>query len=188
MKKLLSQLFVFVVALASVALTPDDSTKPHYIISVTHAGESLGEIEIELWPDIAPRHVAHFEMNVAAKNFDGAAFHRIVPEFMIQGGDPTSRTQPKEKWGVGKGDTVKLPAEFSNRNFLKGTIAAARGKDINSARSQFFICTVDLSDDFKDYTIFGQVVVGLDVVEKIEGVDCEGEHPIEKVEMTVRKK
>jgi cyclophilin family peptidyl-prolyl cis-trans isomerase len=164
---------------------------PHYIISVTQNGNHLGNIEIELFPKIAPKHVHNFDSLVAIKFYDKTAFHRVIPGFMIQGGDPNSKDKPKSTWGYGDPSQTKVPAEFNDTKHVRGIISAARSQDPNSATSQFFIMHGNAPHLDGQYTAFGKVVTGMDVVDKICNVPLEGptkSAPVDKVEMTIKKK
>ncbi len=117
---------------------------PRYVISVTHQGKQVGTITLELFPDVAPKHCANFDSLVAAGFYDGTAFHRVIPGFMIQGGDPNSKNKPKNTWGTGDPSQKTVPAEFSDITHARGILSTARkGNDINSATSQFFIMVKD---------------------------------------------
>lgn len=172
--------------------------RPQYTIAVTHAGKSLGNITIELYKDLAPKHAENFDSLVTIKFYDGTAFHRVIPGFMIQGGDPNSRpTSGKQKmfWGMGEPGQRTVPAEFSQTlRHEPGIISAARTMDPNSATSQFFICHGVAPHLDGQYSIFGRVVGGMEVVDQIAKVQCEAggdgamSSPLEKVEMTITKK
>ena len=118
-----------------------------------------GTIKFTLLPQYAPVHVEKFAALTRKKFYDGVVFHRVVPGFVIQGGDPTGT-------GTG-GPGYNIKAEFSERKHLFGTVAMARATDPNSAGSQFYICLDALPSLDGQYTTFGQVFEGLDVVEKI---------------------
>jgi len=118
-----------------------------------------GKIVFEMFPDVAPETVARITGLIQKKFYDGLTFHRVEPGFVIQGGDPLGN-------GTG-GSGVKLPAEFSNLKHQPGTVAMARAFDPNSADCQFYICLGSPSGLNGQYTIFGQVVEGMDVVQKI---------------------
>jgi cyclophilin family peptidyl-prolyl cis-trans isomerase len=121
--------------------------------------EKGGEFELVFFPEVAPNHVANF-VSLAKKNFyDGVTFHRVLEGFMAQGGDPTGTG------GGGPGYTI--PAEFSSIPHKAGTLSMARTPDPNSAGSQFFICFGDCPMLDNQYTVFGEVVRGMDVVNKI---------------------
>lgn len=127
---------------------------------------SFGNIVIALKPDIAPKTVENFVKLANSNFYDGTMFHRIVPEFVIQGGDPNTISGPPGTWGTG-GPGYTIDAEISNIKHTKYVVSMARGQDINSAGSQFFIVIGDASWLDGDYTIFGEVIEGKDVVDKI---------------------
>lgn len=162
---------------------------PQYAIDVTVAGEKIGTIDIELDAVLAPRHVRNFDSLVAIKFYDGSLFHRIIPGFVIQGGDPNTKTKPREKWGQGDSTQTTVPAEFSMTKHLRGTISAARkGNDVNSATSQFFICMDDAPNLDTKYSVYGSVIRGMEVADKIVELSRdEKDRPIERVEMVVRR-
>jgi peptidyl-prolyl cis-trans isomerase B (cyclophilin B) len=146
----------------------------------------FGNIELKFFPDVAPNHVDNF-IELAKKGFyDGTTFHRIIPGFMIQGGDPNSKDQDKSKHGMGSpGHTVK--AEFNNKSHTKGTLSMARSAHPDSAGSQFFICVADSTFLDNKYTVFGKVVNGLDVAGKIVSQPRDRrDNPDERIEMKVK--
>jgi peptidylprolyl isomerase len=120
-----------------------------------------GRITILLRPDLAPKHVAQIEALTKRGFYNGLGFHRVIDGFMAQTGDPTGT-------GTGKSDLPNIPAEFSAESFKRGTIGMARSQDPDSANSQFFICFADASFLNHKYTVVGQVVSGMDVVDKIK--------------------
>lgn len=166
-----------------------NTNNPQYVISVTQAGKPLGEIVVELYKAEAPLHVANFESLVAEGVYNGTAFHRVIPGFMIQGGDPNSKNGPKDTWGFGDPSLKKVPAEFSDTlSHKRGILSAARSQDPNSASSQFFICTSDATFLDRQYSIFGQVLSGMEVADKIVNTPRDGrDNPLEKVTMEIRK-
>ena len=144
-----------------------------------------GSFVIRLLPDLAPKHVAHFLKTARAGGYDGTTFHRIVTRGIIQGGDPLTK-DPKQSARYGTGGLGLLKAEFSERAFTRGTVAAARkpsGKDTGG--SQFFVCVVDQPSLKGQYTIFGEVVSGMDVVDKISDTPVEGDRARDRIEMKV---
>ena len=146
----------------------------------------FGNIELKFFPEVAPNHVNNF-IELAKKGFyDGTIFHRVIPGFMIQGGDPNSRDANKATHGTGgPGYTVK--AEFSDKPHKRGTLSMARAADPNSAGSQFFICVKDAPFLDKQYTVFGEVVSGMDVVDKIVSQPRDPrDNPNERIEMKVK--
>lgn len=120
-----------------------------------------GRITILLRPDLAPKHVAQIETLTKRGFYNGIVFHRVIDGFMAQTGDPTGT-------GMGKSDLPNIPAEFSSEPFKRGTVGMARSQDPNSANSQFFICFADASFLNGKYTVVGQVISGMDVVDKIK--------------------
>jgi len=128
---------------------------------------TAGEMAVELWPEVAPKTVENFKTLAQKGFYDGTAFHRIVKGFMIQGGDPLTKDSTKESsWGTGgPGHTIK--AEFSDRSHQRGVISMARSQDPDSAGSQFFICLGDASFLDRNYTAFGKLIKGDDVLGKI---------------------
>lgn len=163
--------------------------KPQYEIIVTQKGAELGKIVVELFPDIAPKHCENFDKLVKSGFYNGLAFHRVIPGFMIQGGDPNSKDKPKETWGQGDPNQPTVPAEFSNISHKRGILSTARkGNDINSATSQFFIMVADYPTLDGQYTVFGQVLSGMDVADKIVSTPTERpDRPIDKIEMKIKK-
>ena len=124
-----------------------------------------GKIKIQLYSDIAPKQVEHFKKLINEGFFNGIAFHRAIPNLMLQGGDPNTKTNDREKWGSGDASLPKINAEFSDRPVVKGTVAAARNAyDPHSASTQFFICASPYRAWTGEYTNFGQVISGLDSV------------------------
>jgi peptidyl-prolyl cis-trans isomerase B (cyclophilin B) len=160
-----------------------------YTINVTHGGRPLGAIVIELYPEVAPKHCHNFDSLVSIQFYDRTAFHRVIPGFMIQGGDPNSKDKPINTWGYGDPSQTTVPAEFSNLKHVKGILSAARASDINSATSQFFICVATASHLDGKYSIYGNVVSGLNFADSIVNVprNMTTNNPIEKVEMHVTK-
>jgi peptidylprolyl isomerase len=120
-----------------------------------------GKVVIRLRPDWAPKHVAQVETLVKRGFYNGLVFHRVIPGFMAQTGDPTGT-------GMGGSDLPNLPAEFNKTHFKRGILGMARSSDPNSANSQFFICFGDAGFLDGQYTAFGEVVSGMDAVDKIK--------------------
>jgi cyclophilin family peptidyl-prolyl cis-trans isomerase len=121
--------------------------------------ENGGTIKIEFYPDVAPNTVANFEKLANSGFYNGLTFHRVVPGFVAQGGDPAGN-------GTG-GPGYKIKAEFNNRKHLTGTLAMARSQHPDSAGSQFYICLEPQPGLDRQYTVFGQVTEGMDLVQKI---------------------
>lgn len=144
----------------------------------------FGDMVIEFYPDVAPNHVANFKKLAKSGFYDGCTFHRVIPNFMIQGGDPLSKDNDRSNDGKG-GPGYSINAEFNARKHLRGTLSMARGQDPNSASSQFFICVASIPHLDGQYTIFGQVIKGLEVIDKIVNVPRdERDNPLDPVVMT----
>ena len=127
---------------------------------------SFGNIKFNLLSDIAPETVSNFSQLVKSGFYNGTLFHRIIHGFMIQGGDPNTKDPDKSTWGQG-GPGYNLKAEFNSRSHLRGIISMARANDPDSAGSQFFIVTSDSTFLDRQYTVFGEVVDGMEVADKI---------------------
>jgi len=122
-----------------------------------------GRVVIAMRPDLAPKHVARIKELVRKGFYDGTPFHRVISGFMAQGGDPT---------GTGRGGSgFHIPAEFSRDKHVRGTVSMARTSDPNSADSQFFICFAPQTVLDEKYTIWGQVIDGMDYVDQIKKGD-----------------
>jgi cyclophilin family peptidyl-prolyl cis-trans isomerase len=137
-----------------------------YENKVAELHTSAGEIDIRFFPDVAPNHVKNF-IDLAEKGFyTGTKFHRVIPGFMIQGGDPNTVSGSPSTWGTG-GSGKNVAAEFNAISHKRGIVSMARSNDPNSASSQFFIVTSDSTFLDRQYTVFGQVTKGMDVADKI---------------------
>ena len=154
-------------------------------ISVASKGQALGEIVLKFFPDVAPGHVKNFT-DLAKKGFyNGTTFHRVIPGFMIQGGDPNSKNPDRSMHGMG-GPGHKVKAEFNSKPHKRGIVSMARSNDPDSAGSQFFICVADANFLDWQYTVFAEVVTGMDVADKVVSMKRDGnDNPFERVEMTV---
>jgi len=144
---------------------------------------NFGKIKIKLLPEIAPETVRNFITLTKSSFYDGTLFHRVIPKFMIQGGDPNTKESDKSVWGQG-GPGYNLKAEFNSRSHLRGIVSMARATDPDSAGSQFFIVTSDSTFLDRQYTVFAEVVEGLEIADKIvnlprDGNDC----PLEEAKM-----
>ena len=126
-----------------------------------------GEMVVEFWPDVAPKTVENFKKLANEKFYDGTAFHRVIKDFMIQGGDKLTK-DPKAEASWGTGDPgYKIKAEFNDRPHTRGVLSMARSNDPDSAGSQFFICHGNPRFLDHQYTAFGKLIKGDDVLEKI---------------------
>jgi len=146
----------------------------------------FGSITLKFFPEVAPNHVNNF-IELAKKGFfDGTTFHRVIPGFMIQGGDPKSKDINKAAHGTG-GPGYTVNAEFNDKPHKRGTLSMARSASPDSAGSQFFICVADAPFLDRQYTVFGQVASGMDVVDKIVSQPRDSrDNPNERVEMKVK--
>lgn len=181
-------LFLLSFSFLTVATMSTSAAEDIYLIKVKQGNTELGTIEFKLWPSVAPLHAAFFAARVAEGYYNGSAFHRVIPGFMIQGGDPNSKDKPRETWGTG-GYPEKVKAEFSDKKHVRGVISAARTSDPNSFGGQFFICVADATFLDKQYTAFGEVVSGMEVADAIVNSPRDSrDNPLEKIEMTITKK
>jgi peptidyl-prolyl cis-trans isomerase B (cyclophilin B) len=164
--------------------TPEEIKKMSETTAIIET--KFGNIELKFFPDVAPNHVNNF-IELAKKGFyDGTLFHRVIPNFMIQGGDPNTKNADRSKHGVGgPGHTVK--AEFNNKPHKRGTLSMARSAHPDSAGSQFFICVADAPFLNQKYTAFGEVISGIEVADKIVSQPRDkSDNPNEKIEMKVK--
>jgi peptidyl-prolyl cis-trans isomerase B (cyclophilin B) len=154
-------------------------------ISVTSKSQPVGEIILRLFNDVAPGHVDNFVKLSRQGFYNGTTFHRVIPGFMIQGGDPNSKNSDRSSHGMG-GPGYKVKAEFSSTPHKRGIVSMARANDPDSAGSQFFICVADANFLDWQYTVFGEVVSGMEVADKIVTMKRDGQdNPLERAEMTV---
>ena len=143
---------------------------------------SEGVMVVEFYPDVAPKHVENFKKLANSGFYDGTAFHRVIPGFMIQGGDPNTKNDgAKNTWGMG-GPGYSVAAEFNAKHHARGILSMARAQDPNSAGSQFFICHADAGNLDGQYTVFGNLIKGFDVLDKIATTPTEApDRPIKRV-------
>ena len=168
------------------AQTAGDQEKPmsDYEGKVAELHTSKGQIDIRFFPEVAPNHVRNF-LELAGKGaYNGTKFHRVIPGFMIQGGDPNTVSGSPSTWGMG-GSPNKIRAEFNDISHKRGIVSMARSQDPNSASSQFFIVVKDSTFLDHEYTVFGQVTKGMDVVDQIVSAPRDGRDlPDKPVAMT----
>jgi len=165
MKSILINLLAAVVAVASVNAEEQKPMNSANEVAVIKTSE--GEMVAEFWPEVAPNTVENFKKLARSGFYDGTAFHRIVKGFMIQGGDPLTKDPAKES-RYGTGDPgYKIKAEFNDRSHERGVLSMARSSDPDSAGSQFFICLANVSRLDHQYTTFGKIIKGDDVLGKI---------------------
>ena len=154
---------------------------------------NLGDIVISFFPEKAPKHVESFKKLVSEGFYDGTKFHRVIPGFMIQGGDPNSKSDNRGSHGTG-GPGFQLKAEFNDIKHERGILSAARSSHPDSAGSQFFLMVAKSTHLDGQYTAYGQVIEGMDVVDKIVALKRDGrdnpvaENPaiIESAELATR--
>lgn len=135
-------------------------------LSVVTIKTNHGNISFRLLPELAPETVRNFEKLASSGFYDGTLFHRVIPGFMIQGGDPNTKRPDKNAWGQG-GPGYTIKAEFNSRSHKRGIVSMARATDPDSAGSQFFIVTTDSAFLDRQYTVFGEVLDGMDTADKI---------------------
>ena len=170
----------------------------------------FGDMVVEFYDDVAPMHVESFKILADEGYFDGTTFHRVIPGFVIQGGDPNSKDEDRMNdgtggragkfFGIGReedSNSWTIPAEFNDKDHVKGTLSMARSSNPNSGSSQFFICHAATPQLNNQYTVFGQVIEGLDVIDQIVYSETpkkqnpgyrgpDGDNPFEKVEMKIK--
>jgi len=141
-----------------------------------------GEMVLEFWPEVAPGHVENFKKLAKQGFYDGTCFHRVIKGFMIQGGDPLTKDESaKSRWGMG-GPGYQIKAEFNDQPHTRGVLSMARSNDPNSAGSQFFICHGDPRFLDRQYTAFGKLIKGDDVLEKIATTaTAPGDRPLKRM-------
>jgi peptidyl-prolyl cis-trans isomerase B (cyclophilin B) len=145
----------------------------------------FGNIELKLFPDVAPGHVENFLKLAKSGLYDGTIFHRVIPDFMIQGGDPNSKGTNRSNHGAG-GPGYSIDAEFNHKPHVRGALSMARSRDPDSAGSQFFIVVEKSSFLDNQYTVFGEVVSGMKVADEIVSQERDArDNPIERIEMKI---
>jgi peptidyl-prolyl cis-trans isomerase B (cyclophilin B) len=163
----LASLIVQQASAADAAATTQPAAKSADTNEVAVIKTSEGTMVIQFWTDAAPKTIANFKKLAKSGFYDGTCFHRVIKGFMIQGGDPNSKDLNKEEtWGFG-GPGYNVDAEFNDHPHVRGVISMARSGDPNSAGSQFFICHGSPSQLDHQYTTFGKLIKGDNVLEKI---------------------
>ena len=159
----------------------------------------FGDMVVEFFPDVAPKHVENFQILAEEGYYNGTTFHRVIPGFMIQGGDPNSKDLDRMNdgtggragkfFGIGRENDPEswtVPAEFNDTPHQRGTLSMARSQNIDSGSSQFFICHDNAPFLDGQYTVFGQLISGIEVVDEIVNSERDPrDNPLERVEMTV---
>ena len=145
---------------------------------------TMGKIVLEFFPNAAPKHVANFKQLARSGFYNGTKFHRVIPGFMIQGGDPNSKDADRSNDGTGNSGT-KVPAEFNSISHKRGILSMARSSDPNSASCQFFIVVKDSTFLDQQYSAFGRVMQGMDVADKIVNVKRDSrDNPLSPITIT----
>jgi len=170
-----------VVLLSTLLLTAVVSAQEIAVIET-----KFGKIEVQFFKDRAPGHVKNFK-DLAKKGFyDGTIFHRVIPGFMIQGGDPNTKSDDRSNHGMG-GPGYSIKAEFNDTPHKRGILSMARSQDPNSAGSQFYIVVKDSAFLDGKYTAFGKVLSGMTVADQIVNAPRDrGDNPNERIEMKVK--
>ncbi len=178
MKALTRNLVIF---LSTLLLTAVVSAQEIAVIET-----KFGKIEVEFFEDKAPGHVKNFK-DLARKGFyDGTIFHRVIPGFMIQGGDPNTKSDDRSNHGMG-GPGYSIKAEFNDTPHKRGILSMARSQDPDSAGSQFFVVVKDAAFLDGQYTAFGKVLSGMTVADQIVNAPRDGrDNPNERIEMKVK--
>jgi len=170
-----------VIFLSTLLLTAVVSAQENAVIET-----KFGKIEMEFFEDKAPGHVKNFKDLARKKFYDGTIFHRVMPGFMIQGGDPNTKSDDRSNHGMG-GPGYSIKAEFNDTPHKRGILSMARSQDPNSAGSQFFIVVKDAAFLDGNYTAFGKVLSGMTVVDQIVNAPRDrGDNPNERIEMKVK--
>src|SRR5438309_6673067 len=165
MKSILINLLAAILAVASVNAEEQKPMNSANEVAVIKTSE--GEMVAEFWPEVAPNTVENFKKLARSGFYDGTAFHRIVKGFMIQGGDPLTKDPAREdEWGTGD-PGYKIKAEFNDRSHQRGVVSMARSQHPDSAGSQFFICLGDAKFLDRNYTAFGKLIKGDEVLGKL---------------------
>lgn len=142
----------------------------------------LGNITLEFFPELAPNHVRNFLRLAQAGFYDGTSFHRVVPDFVIQTGFLSTRQPPLPEFRMR--DLVRrLQPEFNDTRHVKGILSMARSDEKNSAETSFFICLGDATSLDHEYTVFGKVVDGMEVLDKFQKVEVDGETPKQRIDL-----
>ncbi len=186
-RRILLSLFILTCIRLS-ALGQSGVDKPVYDIVTYRDTSYLGTFTIELFPSIAPLHVNNFDSLVNVHFFDSTAFHRVVPGFVIQGGDPNSISGPISTWGMGQPWQPTVNAEFNAVKHNRGILGAARDTDINSANSQFYICVAPALFLDGNYTVYGKVTAGMNIVDTIVNEPRDvNDVPLQKISMFITR-
>ena len=172
-------------ALKNITVTKEEIKKMSETKAVIET--KFGNITLKFYPDVAPGHVKNFIDLAKQGVYDNTVFHRVIPGFMIQGGDPTSKDPAKRRmYGTG-GPGYTIKAEFNNKPHKRGVLSMARSQSPDSAGCQFFICVADSTFLDRQYTAFGRVLRGMEVADQIVNAPRDGrDNPKERIDMKVR--
>lgn len=188
MKKILFVIAVLMLSLSFVgnsAIAKDNKKEVHKKVNAI-IETKFGNIELEFYPEKAPKHVENFVKLAREGFYDGTIFHRVIPGFMIQGGDPNTKTDNTRIYGTG-GPGYEIDQEFNDTPHERGILSMARSADPNSAGSQFFIVVKKAASLDGQYTVFGNVTSGMDVADKIVSSPRNARDlPNERIDIKVR--
>jgi peptidyl-prolyl cis-trans isomerase B (cyclophilin B) len=170
---------------AAPAASAAPTAKPisAYENKIAELHTTAGQINLRFFPEVAPNHVRNFIDLSQSGFYAGTKFHRVIPGFMIQGGDPNTKAGDPGTWGMG-GSPNPVRAEFNGIPHTRGILSMARTSDPDGASSQFFICVADATQLDNQYTVFGEVTQGMEVADKIVNAPTRGETPLEPVAIT----
>ncbi len=164
----------------TVTMTEELKPMSEYENKVAEVKTTAGTFSLRFFPQVAPNHVRNF-IDLSTQGFyNGTRFHRTVPGFVIQGGDPNTKGTDSSSWGMG-GSGKNIKGEFSAIHHKPGILSMARSNDRNSASSQFFVVVGDAGFLDNDYTVFGEITSGMDVVNAIVSAPARGESPVNPV-------
>lgn len=170
--------------MTSAATAAEEKPMSHYENKVAEIHTTAGQFNLRFYPDLAPGHVKNFIDLSESGFYAGTKFHRVIPGFVIQGGDPNTKAGDPATWGTG-GSPNKLKAEFNSRPHKRGILSMARSGHPDSASSQFFVCVADVPSLDNQYTVFGEVTEGMDVVDKIVNAQTgPGDRPVNPTAIT----
>ena len=187
MRKIIILLCVVMLAVGAGSALADEKAKvvPAPASEIAVIETKFGNIELEFFEDKAPGHVKNFKTLAKTGFYNGTLFHRVIPGFMIQGGDPNTKNPDRSMHGIG-GPGYSIKAEFNNAKHDRGVLSMARSQDPNSAGSQFFIVVKDAHFLDGQYTAFGKVTKGMDVADKIVSAPRDGnDNPLEPISMKI---
>jgi cyclophilin family peptidyl-prolyl cis-trans isomerase len=170
--------------MTSAAPAAQEKPMSAYANKIAEVHTTAGQFNLRFFPDVAPNHVKNF-IDLSQQGFyDNTKFHRVIPGFVIQGGDPNTVSGNPATWGTG-GSPNRLKAEFNSIPHKRGILSMARSGHPDSASSQFFVCVADVPSLDNQYTVFGEVTQGMDVVDKIVNAPAgAGDRPVSPVAIT----